>query len=210
VGANIPIATGAALAFKLKGLDRIAVSFFGDGASNSGAFHEGINLAAIKNAPVIFVCENNLYSASTHVSLAMRITDIAERSAAYGIPGFSVDGMDVIAVRRSAVEAVNRARRGEGPTLLEYKTYRYAGHSRGDPGRYRLKEEIEHWRKNDPIPRFRALLLRDQGLEEEQLQQIERDCQSEVEDSVAFARSSPDPSPEACFEQVYSETEARL
>lgn len=140
----------------------------------------------------------------------MRITDIAERSAAYGIPGFSVDGMDVIAVRRSAVEAVNRARRGEGPTLLEYKTYRYAGHSRGDPGRYRLKEEIEHWRKNDPIPRFRALLLRDHGLEEEQLQQIERDCQSEVEDSVAFARSSPDPSPEACFERVYSETEARL
>ena len=204
VGANIPIATGAALGFKLRGLDRVAVSLFGDGASNIGAFHEGLNLAAVKNAPVVFVCENNLYSASTHVSLTMRISDIAERAKAYGMPGFAIDGMDVLAVRQSAAEAVARARRGEGPTLLEYKTYRYAGHSRGDPGRYRSREEIQYWRENDPLLRCRKLLISEHQVKEEDLERIGRDCQSEVENAVAFARSSPDPGPETCFQHVYA------
>lgn len=207
VGANIPNATGAALGFKLRGLDRVAVSFFGDGASNTGAFHEGINLAAVKKAPVVFVCENNLYAASTHVSLAMRIEDIAKRAKAYGIPGLTVDGMDVIKVYQSAQEAVNRARQGEGPTLLEYKTYRYSGHSRGDPGGYRSEEEVQRWRERDAIPKCRELLITEYEQNEQDLEQVENECQAEVEDAVEFARSSPDPAQETCFEHVYAERE---
>ena len=207
VGANIPIATGAALGFKLSGIDRVAVSFFGDGASNTGAFHEGINLAAVKDAPVVFVCENNQYAASTHISMVMRITDIAERAKSYGIPGLVVDGMDVIAVYQSTTKAVERARQGEGPTLLEYKTYRYSGHSRGDPGGYRSKEEAQEWRERDAILKCRELLTKDYEQNEEDLERIERECQSEVEAAVEFARSSPDPVPEACFEHVYADRE---
>jgi len=205
VGANIPIATGAALGFKLRGLDRVAVSFFGDGTTNIGAFHEGINLASIKDAPVVFVCENNLYAASTHVSLTMRISDIAERAKAYGIPGQSVDGMNIIAVFYSMAEAVSRARRGEGPTLLEFKTYRYAGHSRGDPGGYRLRDEVQRWRESDPILRARNLLLKEYQQEEFTLEDIERACQKEVEAAVKFAQASPDPTAESCFGPVYAE-----
>jgi TPP-dependent pyruvate/acetoin dehydrogenase alpha subunit len=169
VGANIPIATGSALGFKLSGSDRVAVSFFGDGATNIGAFHEGINLAAVKDAPVIFVCENNLYAASTHISLSSKITDIAERAAAYGIPGVVVDGMDVTAVYASAREAIERARSGGGPTLLECKTYRYPGHSRGDPGNYRGTAELEAWRGRDPIPRLHQQLVIEYAADEKLL-----------------------------------------
>jgi TPP-dependent pyruvate/acetoin dehydrogenase alpha subunit len=204
VGANIPIATGAALGFKLSGVDRIAVSFFGDGAANIGAFHEGINLAAVKDAPVVFVCENNLYAASTHISAAMRITDIAERAAAYGIPGFSVDGMELIAVYESAKQAVERARSGKGPTLLEYKTFRYAGHSRGDPGGYRTQNEVKRWKERDPIGRARALVLQQCGLSEAEIEMIERKCEEEVEDAVEFARTSPDPLPDRCTGHVFA------
>jgi TPP-dependent pyruvate/acetoin dehydrogenase alpha subunit len=210
VGANIPIATGAALGFKLRGLDRIAVSFFGDGASNTGTFHEGINLAAVKGAPVIFVCENNLYAASTHISMAMRISDIAERAKAYGIPGLIVDGMDVLAVYQAAIEALARARRGEGPTLLECKTYRYSGHSRSDAGGYRSKEEVQHWRERDAILRCREVLVADYEQNEQELDRIELECQTEVEEAVEFARSSPDPAPEACLEHVYAEQEVNV
>jgi TPP-dependent pyruvate/acetoin dehydrogenase alpha subunit len=205
VGANIPIATGAALGFKLRGSDRVAVSFFGDGASNIGAFHEGVNLAAVKNAPVIFVCENNLYAASTSTSLSMRVLDISKRAEAYGIPALTVDGMDVIAVFQSVMEAINRARRNEGPTFLEYKTYRFSGHSRGDPGGYRSKEEVQQWRLRDPILKCRELLIKDYGQNEQDLDRIEGECQAEVEEAVEFARSSPDPMPEACMEHVYAE-----
>lgn len=205
VGANIPIATGAALGFRLRGLDRIAVSFFGDGTTNIGAFHEGINLAAIKDAPVVFVCENNLYAASTHVSLTMRISEIAERAKAYGIPGYSVDGMDVIAVYDSMAEAVSRARQGAGPTLLEYKTYRYAGHSRGDPGGYRKKDEVQQWRQHDPVARTRKLLIEAYHQKVSDLDDLEQACQEEVEEAVRFAQASPDPTPESCFGPVYAE-----
>jgi TPP-dependent pyruvate/acetoin dehydrogenase alpha subunit len=207
VGGNIPIATGAALGFKLRGLDRIAVSFFGDGATNIGAFHEGVNLAAVKNAPVIFVCENNQYAASTHISLTTRIHDLADRAQAYGIPGFVVDGMDVLAVRQSALEAVERARRGDGPTLLEYKCYRYMGHSRGDPSQYRSKEEIEEWRQRDPILKFRGLLVSDHGQSEQELDRIEAESQAEVEAAVEFARSSPEPLPEESTQHVFADQE---
>ena len=205
VGANIPIATGAALAFQLRGQDCVAVSFFGDGASNIGAFHEGINLAAVKNAPVIFVCENNQYGASTAISSMLRITDIADRAAAYGIPGQVVDGMDVLAVHQAMLEAVERARQGHGPTLLECKTYRYAGHSRGDPGGYRTREEVQRWRDRDPIPHMRTLLITERGMAEEELNSIENACQSEVEEAVEFARNSPEPGMEETYLHVLKE-----
>ena len=209
VGANIPIATGAALGFKLRGLDRVAVSFFGDAASNIGAFHEGINLAAVKDAPVIFVCENNMYGASTHISLATRLADIAERAKAYGIPGFVVDGMDVVAVYEAAREAVERAQQGFGPTLLECKTYRFLGHSRGDPGGYRTKEEVAAWRQRDPLLLCRRRLIADYDQVEADLEKIEANAQAEVEAAVQFAQSSPEPAPEACFQPVYAGREVQ-
>ena len=205
VGANIPIAAGMALAFKLQGLDRVAVSFFGDGATNTGAFHEGLNLAAVKKAPVVFVCENNLYGASTHISLAARVPDLADRAAAYDIPGCIADGMDVTAVRESAEEAIERARAGEGPTLLECKTYRYCGHSRSDPCGYRPKDELEYWQERDPIACCRRLLVEEFQCETEELNQIERGCQEEVETAVRFAQSEPAPAPDTCFEHVFAE-----
>jgi TPP-dependent pyruvate/acetoin dehydrogenase alpha subunit len=205
VGANIPIATGAALGFQLCGQDRVAVSFSGDGASNTGAFHEGINLAAVKDAPVIFVCENNQYGASTAISAMLRIADIADRAAAYGIPGRVVDGMDVIAVYQATQEAVVRARQGNGPTLLECKTYRYAGHSRGDPGGYRSPEEVKLWRERDPIPHMRTLLIKDLGLTEQVVKSIEDACQSEVEEAVEFASKSPEPGTEETYRHVFAE-----
>jgi pyruvate dehydrogenase E1 component alpha subunit len=209
VGANIPIAAGSALGFKLSGSDRVAVSFFGDGATNIGAFHEGINLAAVKEVPVVFVCENNLYAASTHLSLTSKVTDIAERATSYGIPGVVVDGMDVTAVYHSAHEAIERARSGKGPTLLECKTYRYPGHSRGDPGNYRGTEELEVWRGRDPILRLREQLMAEYQLEEKQLAEIETRSQEEVEAAVRFAVESPEPPPEACFGPLLAEREVR-
>lgn len=205
VGANIPIAVGAAIGFAIRGLDRVAVSFFGDGASNIGAFHEGLNFAALRDAPVIFVCENNQYAASTHISLAMKIEDIAERAAAYGMPGRKVDGMDVLAVYESAKEAVDRARAGRGPTLLEYKTYRYMGHSRGDPGRYRQEQELEAWRQRDPIKLCRDHLVGEFGVTEETLEAIEENCQEEVEASILAAQNASAPSPEELQRHVFAE-----
>jgi TPP-dependent pyruvate/acetoin dehydrogenase alpha subunit len=204
VGANIPIATGAALGFKLRGEDRVAVSFFGDGASNTGAFHEGINLAALKNAPVVFICENNQYAASTHISLATKIEDIADRAAGYGIPGVVVDGMDVLAIHEAATNAVARARAGDGPTLIEAKTYRYMGHSRGDPGKYRTDQELAVWRQRDPIERFWQLLV-NSGIDPAALDTINAQAMQAVEDAVQFAMSAPDPDPSQATVPVYAE-----
>jgi TPP-dependent pyruvate/acetoin dehydrogenase alpha subunit len=203
VGANIPIATGAALGFKLRGEERVSVSFFGDGAANIGAFHEGINLAAVKNAPVIFVCENNQYAASTHISLAMKIENIAERAASYGIPGQIVDGMDAIAVREITQQAVERARKGDGPTLIEAKTYRYMGHSRGDPGQYRSEDEISNWRSLDPISKFRAYLL-DQGINGQMLKSVEESVDDAISEALDYALAAPVPHPSELYSHVYA------
>jgi len=203
VGANIPIATGAALGFKLRGEERVSVSFFGDGAANIGAFHEGINLAAVKNAPVIFVCENNQYAASTHISLAMKIENIAEQAASYGIPGQIVDGMDVIAVREITQQAIERARKGDGPTLIEAKTYRYMGHSRGDPGQYRSEDEISNWRSLDPVPKFRAYLL-DQGINGQMLKSVEESVDDAISEALDYALAAPDPHPSELYSHVYA------
>ena len=204
VGAGIPIAVGAGLSIKLRGTDQVVACFFGDGASNQGTFHEGINMAAIWKLPVLFVCENNLYAMGTRQSRAMLIENISERAAAYGIPGVTVDGNDVLAVYEAAKEAVERAKRGEGPTLIECKTYRHKGHSRMDPATYRSKEEVEYWLRKDPIPRFRDRLLEMGILTEGEAKKIEEEVLREIEEAVKFALESPYPEPEEALKDVYA------
>jgi TPP-dependent pyruvate/acetoin dehydrogenase alpha subunit len=204
VGANIPIATGAAIGFMLRGEERVSISFFGDGAANIGAFHEGINLAAVKNAPVVFVCENNQYAASTHISLTMKIENVADRAESYGIPGVIVDGMDVMAVRETAEKAVERARRGGGPTLIEAKTYRFMGHSRGDPGKYRNEEELSEWRSRDPIPKYRAY-LEAQGIDPLTLASLEESVDERIDEAVEHALAAPEPDASETYLNVYAE-----
>ena len=203
VGAGIPIATGAGLSIKLRGTDQVVACFFGEGASNQGTFHEGINMASVWGLPAVFVCENNLYAMGTRQSIVMAIENVADRAAAYGIPGVVVDGNDVLAVYEAAREAVKRAREGKGPTLIECKTYRHKGHSRFDPAAYRPKEEAEEWLKRDPIPRFKTKLIKSGILSEEEAGKIEEEVIAAVEDAVKFAMESPYPAPEEALEDVY-------
>ena len=203
VGGNIPIAAGIGLGVKRLGTDRVAVSFFGEGAANEGAFHEGMNMAAIWDLPVIYVCENNLYAASTPVSVAFKIENIADRAAAYGMPGVVVDGNDVEAVYEAAGQAIARARRGEGPTLIECKTYRLCGHSRSDPRTYRSKEEEAAWEANDPIPRLAARLKASGLASDETLAAIEEEVRTLIDEAVAFAEESPPPQPTDTLQHVF-------
>ena len=203
VGGNIPIASGLALAAKRLGTDRVAVSFFGDGATNEGAFHEGMNMAAIWDLPVVFVCENNLYAASTSVSVTFKIEDIADRAAAYGMPGVVVDGNDVVAVYEVAGQAIARARRGEGPTFIECKTYRLCGHSRSDPRTYRSKEEEAQWEAKDPIPGLGERLKAMDLATDETLATIEQEVEALVDEAVAFAEESPSPEPADALKHVF-------
>jgi len=198
VGGGNTVVTGIGLSFQLRGTDQVAVCFFGDGASNEGAFHEGMNFAAVRKLPIVFVCENNLYGASTPFHAVSALTDVADRAAAYGIPGRVVDGMDVLAVREAGAEAVAAARAGEGPTLLECKTYRFVGHSRSDARGYRESDEEAAWKERDPIPRLRPLLP--SRLAEE----IEREVEATIEDAVEFARASPDADPHEALTDVYA------
>jgi pyruvate dehydrogenase E1 component alpha subunit len=204
VGAGIPIASGAGLSIKLRGTDQIAACFFGDGASNQGTFHEGINLAAAWMLPVVFICENNLYAMGTRQSQVMLIENVADRAQAYGIPGIVVDGNDVLAVYEVAKEAVQRARAGKGPTLIECKTYRHKGHSRVDPATYRPKEEVGEWLKKDPIARLKTHLLERHVLTEEETKKIETDVVAAIDMAVKFALESPYPRPEEALEDVYT------
>ncbi|MGC8896500.1 MAG: pyruvate dehydrogenase (acetyl-transferring) E1 component subunit alpha [Candidatus Bathyarchaeia archaeon] len=204
VGAGIPIAVGAALSIRLRKTRQVVACFFGEGASNQGTFHEGINMASVWHLSVIFICENNLYAMGTRQSRVMNIENIADRAVAYGIPGIAVDGNDVLAVYEATVEAVERARKGEGPTLIECKTYRHKGHSRVDPARYRPKEEVEAWLAKDPIKLFREKLLQTKALTEAEIQQIEREVSAEIEEAVKFAMESPYPEPEEALEDVYA------
>lgn len=204
VGAGIPIAAGAGLSIKLRGTDQVVACFFGEGASNQGTFHEGINMAAVWALPVLFVCENNLYAMGTRQSRVMAIENVADRASAYGIPGTVVDGNDVLAVYEAAHEAVVRARQRKGPTLIECKTYRHKGHSRADPATYRPKEEVEKWLKKDPIPRFKKRLLEERFLTEKEANQIEEDVIRAVENAVKSAIESPYPTPEEALEDVYA------
>ena len=205
VGANVPLAAGVALAAKRLHEDRVVVCFFGDGAANEGAFHEGMNLAAIWDLPVVYVCENNLYAASTPISAAFKIEDIADRAAAYGMPGVVVDGNDVGAVYEVAGEAIARARRREGPTLIEAKTYRLCGHSRSDPRTYRSKEEETEWEERDPID-VTGLRLKEMDLAtDESLQAIEEEVKAVIDEAVAFAEESPSPEPTDALKHVFWE-----
>ena len=204
VGAGLPIATGAALSIKLRKTDQVSVCFFGDGASNQGTFHESLNIAAIWQLPVVFVCENNLYAMGTRQTRVMRIENIADRAAAYGMPGVTVDGNDVLAVYKAAETAVERARKGGGPTLLECKTYRHKGHSRMDPAKYRPKEEVEEWLAKDPIKRLRSKLLEANIMSEAEMEEVEREVTAEIEEAVKFALESPYPEPEEALEDVYA------
>jgi len=205
VGSNIPVATGAALSIKMRKSDQVVLCFFGDGAANTGAFHESLNLAAIWKLPVIYICENNLYGMSVSVKRAFPFEDIAERAKGYNIPGVIADGMDVLNVKETVEKAVERARRGEGPTLVECKTYRYYGHSLSDPRRYRTKEEEEYWKSRDPIINFSKKLIDAGILTEEKLKMLEEEVVREINEAEQFALNSPYPSPESAYEDVYTD-----
>ncbi|MEW5976232.1 MAG: thiamine pyrophosphate-dependent dehydrogenase E1 component subunit alpha [Acidobacteriota bacterium] len=205
VGGGIPLATGYALSFKYLKKPNIAVCFFGDGAVNEGIFHETLNMAAIWDLPVVFVCENNKYGASTSIDSVMKVKTVSSRSASYGIPGRTVDGNDVFVVYEAALEAGQRARSGQGPSLLELETYRFAGHSRSDPGHYRPKEEVAEWKKRDPILRFESQGLASGLLSESRIAEYRKSVAAELEEAVTFAESSPSPLAEECLTDVYAE-----
>ncbi|MBL8698839.1 MAG: dehydrogenase [Alphaproteobacteria bacterium] len=209
VGGGIPSAVGAAIAAKHRGTDGVAVTFFGDGASNHAAFHESLNFAGVMKAPVIFVCENNLYATATALKSVTLNPEIASRAAAYGIPGVAVDGNDVVAMWRAMREAAERARRGEGPTLIEAKTYRTVGHHEGDPvtGVYRTQAEVDEWAKKCPIKRLRAQIVDELELvPAKTLDAIDKEIDVVVAGSIDFARKSPEPSPEAYARHVYADS----
>lgn len=202
VAAGIPISTGAALGFWVRGSGEVALCFFGDGGANHGAFHEGINLAALYKLPVVFVCENNQFAQYHAVTQDLPIEDVATRAVSYGIPGVVVDGQDVLAVYAAAKEAVDRARRGEGPTLIEAKTYRYEGHFLGDPEPYRKKEDVVRWRERDPIQLFGARLQEWAVATAADLGTIEQAVCGDVAAAVAFGESSPEPEPDLLYADV--------
>jgi TPP-dependent pyruvate/acetoin dehydrogenase alpha subunit len=204
VGAGIPIASGAGMAASLRGEGQVAVSFFGDGAVNNCAFHEGINLAGALQLPVVFVCENNLYATETPFRRVTANLNVGSRGAAYGIPGLTVDGNDVLEVYRAAGEAVARARSGQGPTLLECATYRHFGHFEGDPGiGYRSKDEIAEWKHRDPIERFSRVMIQSGLAAERDLRDVDAEVEREVEQAYHFAKSSPEPDPSTVTQFVY-------
>ncbi len=202
VGAGIPIATGAALSIKMRRSAQVALAFFGDGATSQGAFHEAANLAAVWELPVIYVCENNLYAVSLHQSRQMKVADVAQRAAAYGFPGWVVDGNDPVAVYQAVARAAERARQGGGPTLIECKTYRWMGHYIGDPGNYRPAEEVAQWKARDPLALFERRLIEQGLLPQEEIARVHHEVQAEVEAAVEFARRSPAPSPEDALEDM--------
>lgn len=205
VAGGIPIAAGAALAQKMKGTDNVVVSFFGDGATNEGAFHEALNLAAIWDLPVIFVCENNKYGMSNSTEFSMKIDQISERAASYGFPGVTVDGNDVDAVHDAAKVAVERARLGQGPTLIECMTYRHKGHSKSDKNLYRTKDEIENWKTKDPIGRFENTLMELGTLDQDQIDAIVEKTREAVRTAITEASEAPDSDPAELLSSVYRE-----
>ncbi len=205
VGPSILLASGAGYAAKLAGADRVGVAFFGDGASNNGAFHEGINMATAWQLPVIFVAENNMYATEVAFSYASRSPSIACRAQGYGLPGVEVDGNDVLAVYQAAGEAVRRARAGNGPTLIECHTYRFRAHSEGmrDSG-YRTAEEVETWKKRDPIQQYKDRLVSQAGIGEDEIKTLEAEVQKIAEEAADWARKSPMPDPSTVTDYLLS------
>ncbi len=204
VGSNIPVAVGAALACRMLGNGSIVVCFFGDGASNTGSFHESLNMAATWKLPVVFVCENNLYGMSVAFNRASPTENVADRGPAYGMPAVIVDGMDVLAVKEAVAASAERVRSGDGPELIECKTYRYRGHSRSDPRKYRTKEEEKHWRDRDPIVAFRKRLVDGKVMSDEECNTIEKEVEAEIAEAEKFAvEESQSLPPEQLYEDVY-------
>ncbi len=204
VGSGIPIAVGAALGFKMRREDRVSVSFTGDGGCNTGNFHEGLNMAAIWDLPFVLVLENNQYAISTRIERVTRLQNLAERAAAYGIPGVRVDGFDVLAVYDAARQAVDRARDGKGPTLLVTESYRLEGHYAGEPEVYRTRSEVAEQRNNDPIAKFRVRLVQEFEQPPSAVEAIEREVGEEIREAVRFAKESPAPDPSTALDFTYA------
>jgi pyruvate dehydrogenase E1 component alpha subunit len=204
VGGGMGLATGAALTAKLQNTGAVAICFFGDGALEQGILHETTNLAAIWKLPVVYVCENNQYAMSARSDWSVAGGNPAGRAAAYGIPGVSVDGMDLFAVHAAASEQVERARRGDGPAYLVCNTYRYHGHHAGDPLNYREREEVERWRQHDPIERVKRVAVEQGAMTAEEIAQLERQVEAQVDEAVEFAKSSPEPMPDQLMTDIYA------
>ncbi|MFB6106266.1 MAG: thiamine pyrophosphate-dependent dehydrogenase E1 component subunit alpha [Halobacteriaceae archaeon] len=209
VGAGYPIGVGAALSSQLRGAGEVAVSFAGDGSLAQGAFHESMNLAALWDLPFVAVVENNKFGEYSGLEEQQSVSDLTRRAEGYGVPSAAVDGMDPDAVYEAAVEAVDRARAGEGPTLLVCEAYRFRGHHEGDSGFYRDDEEVESWRERDPLPAYRERLREAGALDEDDLAAMREDAESAVEEAVGFARESPYPDPEAAYDDLYAEEAGR-
>ena len=204
VAGGLPIITGAGLSIKMRKTDQVAICFFGDGASNRGPVHEAMNMASIWKLPIIFCVENNQFASTTRTSYACSVEDICTRAAGYNMPGVAVDANDILAVRKAATKAVARARKGEGPTLLENKTYRIKGHFEGDPQKYRNKDEIASWQdKLDPINRFAKALTQKKVLNKKKIQQIWDESAAKLQAAVAFAEKSPFPEPEEALDDLF-------
>lgn len=205
VGAHMPIAAGLALGDQYQESDGVTICLFGDGATNIGFFHEAVNLSKVWDLPVLWVCENNKYGMGTSVERASAVEEIRQKAEGYNIPNERIDGMNVMTVRAAAEKHLEYVRQGNGPYFLEVVTYRYRGHSMGDPERYREKAEIEKWQEEDPIGIYHKHLLEEEIASEDELDDIATKVEAEVEDAVEFAESSPDPEPEALFEDIYAE-----
>jgi pyruvate dehydrogenase E1 component alpha subunit len=206
VGTHLPLAAGLALGDQYKKTDGVTICMFGDGATNIGYFHEALNLSKVWKLPVLWVCENNLYGMGTAVERASAVSEIRQKAEGYGIPNSRIDGMHVLQVRQAAQEALQTVRRGDGPYFLEIVTYRFRGHSMGDPERYRKAEEVKKWQENDPIGIYRAHLIEKKIAVEAELDTLDEQTEAEVKAAVQFAESSPEPGPEALFENIYAES----
>jgi pyruvate dehydrogenase E1 component alpha subunit len=204
VGGGFAIATGAALTQKMKDTGKIVLCFFGDGASNEGSFHESLNMASVWKLPVIFFCENNLYGVSTPVSKSMNIKDVAVRAKSYGIPSYIIDGNDAVEVYKTTREAAKYCRSGQGPVIIEAKTYRYLGHSKSDECEYRCAEEVNRWKKKDPIIIFKNYLIENNIANQIEIKRIEDKALKEIDLAVEFAKNSPNPPLNALTEDVYA------
>ncbi len=205
VGAHLPLATGLALGDYYQGNKAVTICMFGDGATNIGFFHEAVNLAKVWNLPVLWVCENNMYGMGTQVARASAVSEIRQKAAGYGMKSEQVDGMDIMAVRQVAERMLAEIRAGSGPQLLEAMTYRFRGHSMGDPERYRKADEVHRWEEEDPIGLFRKYLVSNAIASEEELNQLDDKSVQEVQAAVDFAEASPDPSPQDLFKHIYAD-----
>src|SRR5437773_1931410 len=204
LGANLPVAAGLGLTFRMEKVDNVVIAYFGEGASNTGDFHEALNFAGVQQLPIVFICENNQYAYSVPVEKSMAIDDVAIRAEGYGFDGVAINGNDVLAVYQATLGAIARARTGDGPTLIECKTYRWHGHSEHDKAFYRTDEELAMWKSRDPIPTFTTYLQARNVLDEGKLKELERRVTRTIDEAVEFAMNAPDPKPEEAVTDLYA------